>query len=176
MLHKFWWLVWHYYIVRFFKFLYVFWHDVHLSKTWRKHSTLIECGFIMKERHPIISALEHQIRIQHEIISKNDFSRSIKMYQNEKHNPKLQVYLRKDTWNMFLVKKIICTTNYGRLTDYGYSVQVPSVKNLAYKLLISLWSRFLGFYLILGKQLLLFLVCKKWKILEFKRKGENTCL
>ena len=27
----------------------------------------------MKERHPIISALEHQIRIQDEIISKNDF-------------------------------------------------------------------------------------------------------
>ena len=37
----------------------------------------------MKERHPIISALEHQIRIQDEIISKNDFSRLNVMYQNK---------------------------------------------------------------------------------------------
>ena len=38
----------------------------------------------MKERHPIISALEHQIRIQHEIISKNDFSRLNVIYRDEK--------------------------------------------------------------------------------------------
>ena len=46
----------------------------------------------MKERHPIISALEHQIRIQHEIISKNDFSRSIKIYQNEKNINQSYIY------------------------------------------------------------------------------------
>lgn len=88
--------MWHY-IVRFFKFLYVFWHDVHLSKTWRKHSTLIECGFIMKERHPIISVREHQIRIHDRNYFKNHFSRLknfyIKIYKKNHKKWEIRVNL-----------------------------------------------------------------------------------